>query len=53
MGDKEFEGNVRVRITEKEVKIWVCKKGKNIFRFKATGKIYKDPNEQDIMIIGR
>ena len=39
---KEFEGNVLVTISEKEVRLWVCNtNGKNVFRFKVLGKIHK------------
>ena len=49
--NREFEGNVMVTISEKEVRVWVCnKEGANIFRFKALGKVYK--GQQDITIIG-
>lgn len=48
---KEFEGNVLVTVSEEEVRVWVCnKKGENIFRFKALGKVYK--GQQDIIVIG-
>ena len=39
---KEFKGNIAVSISNHEVRVWVCdlKTGANIFRFKATGKVY-------------
>ncbi|MBU0977286.1 MAG: hypothetical protein KKD18_02625 [Nanoarchaeota archaeon] len=46
---KEFEGNILVTISEKEVRLWVCNlNGENIFRFKALGKGFKSGN--DVMI---
>lgn len=48
---KEFEGNVAVSISEDDVRIWVCDDhGKNIFRFRALGRVYK--GQQDITVIG-
>ncbi len=49
---KEFDGHVAVSISEREVRVWVCKveTGENIFRFKATGKVYH--GVQDITSIG-
>ena len=42
MIDKQFEGNIRVTVSKNEVRLWVCNyKGENIFRFKATGKVYE------------
>lgn len=43
--DKEFEGNVRIVITEGQAQIWVCKEGQNIFRFKFIGKVYGKGND--------
>ena len=48
--EKEFKGNVLVKSSEKEVRIWVCNaEGENIFRFKTFGKVFR--NSQDITII--
>ena len=47
---EEFQGNVRVSVSEHEVRIWVCnEEGMNIFRFKALGKVYDQG--KDIMVI--
>lgn len=50
IGTKEFEGNVMVTISEREVRIWVCREGVNVFRFKALGKVYE--GQQDITVTG-
>ena len=47
---KEFEGNVLVTVSDHEVRIWVCKEGVNIFRFKALGTVHEGP--QDLIVIG-
>ena len=49
---QEFEGNVLVTITDKEVRLWVCKEGVNIFRFKAMGKVYKAGKDITILCGG-
>lgn len=42
MRTKELQGNIRITVSQNEVRIWVCnKKGQNIFRFKAMGKIFE------------
>ena len=43
--NKEFEGNVKVTISDNEVRLWVCKEGISIFRFKFFGKVYGKDNE--------
>ena len=51
VGRKQFQGNIAVSVSDNEVRLWVCNdQGKNIFRFKATGKVHKD--EHDIIVIG-
>lgn len=55
---KDFKGNISVSVSENEVRVWVCnERGENIFRFKATGKVYrtKDMTEKqvDVTVIGR
>jgi hypothetical protein len=48
--EKEFKGNVLVKVSEKEVRVWVCNaNGENIFRFKTIGKVFA--SDTDIMII--
>lgn len=55
MEDREFKGNVKVTVTEGEIRVWVCdeKTGQNIFRFKALGKVFRDPAGKDYTIVGR
>jgi hypothetical protein len=49
---KEFEGNILVTISEREVRLWVCNnEGRNIFRFKAIGNVYSQDN--DVIIFGK
>ena len=48
---KEFKGNVLVRVTDQEVRIWVCnEEGENIFRLKALGKVSE--GTKDVIVIG-
>lgn len=47
---KEFTGNISVSISENEVRVWVCRGGENIFRFKALGEVHMGGN--DIIVIG-
>lgn len=49
-GSKEFAGNILVTVSDNEVRVWVCKDGMNIFRFKALGKVFK--SDTDVIIIG-
>ena len=49
--NKEFEGNVKIVVNENEVKIWVCKGGKSIFRFKFLGDVHGSDNE--FIVIGK
>lgn len=49
--DKEFEGNVKIAIDENQVRIWVCKGGKSIFRFKFLGDVHGSDNE--FIVIGK
>ena len=50
--EEEFKGNVLIKSSDKEVRIWVCdENGNNIFRFKAMGMVYK--NHGDVMIVTR
>lgn len=47
---REFEGNILVTISDHEVRLWVCDKmGSNIFRFKATGRVFR--TEQDVTVL--
>lgn len=48
--EKEFKGNVLVTVSDHEVRLWVCdlETGGNIFRFKATGKVFH--SGQDVTI---
>jgi len=53
MKRREFEGNVLTTISDNEVRVWVCnKKGMNIFRFKAIGKVYESGTDITVMSIG-
>lgn len=48
---KEFEGNVKVTVSEREVRLWVCnEEGLNIFRFKAIGEVHSQ--EDGVVVIG-
>ena len=38
---KEFEGNILVTVSDNEVRLWVCKDGQSVFRFKALGRVYE------------
>ena len=49
--DKEFEGNVKITASKDEVRIWVCKEGKSIFRFKFLGDVHGVDNE--FIVIGK
>ena len=50
--NREFEGNVKVTISENEVRLWVCNdKGANVFRFKALGKVYR--SGQDVAVLAK
>lgn len=49
--DKEFEGNVKIKISGKQTQIWICKEGKSIFRFKFIGDIHGLNNE--FVVIGK
>ena len=52
MKRREFEGNVLTTISDNEVRVWVCnKKGMNIFRFKAIGKVYESGTDITVMHI--
>lgn len=46
----EFEGNIKITISKNEVRLWVCKDGISVFRFKALGKVYK--SNDSIVILG-
>ena len=46
----EFTGDVKVTISEKEVRVWVCDEKGCQFRFKAMGKVIKSDG-MDIMIV--
>ena len=43
--NKEFEGNVKIAIDENQVRIWVCKGGISIFRFKFLGNVHGSDHE--------
>ena len=45
----EFEGNIKVTIAEKEVRVWCCNENGCQFRFKALGKVIKSGN--DVLVI--
>lgn len=48
--EEDFEGNIKVTVSEHEVRLWVCNKtGENIFRFKAIGQIYRAGNDITVM----
>ena len=49
--NKEFEGNVKIAIDKDQVRIWVCKGGKSIFRFKFLGDVHGVDNE--FVVIGK
>ncbi len=49
MDTREFIGNIKVTISNKEVRVWLCNKDGCQFRFKAVGKVIKSGN--DIMVI--
>jgi hypothetical protein len=41
MINKEFKGNIKVTISDREVRVWVCNEsGESVFRFKAIGKVH-------------
>lgn len=47
-----FKGNVKVTVTEHEVRVWVCDEtGQNIFRFKALGDVYHAEGSGDYTVI--
>ena len=48
---KEFEGNILITISDNEVRLWVCKDGASIFRFKALGRVYESGT--DITVISQ
>jgi len=50
--DKQFKGTIRVTVSKKEVRLWLCnEKGESIFRFKFIGEVHGKNNE--IMVIGK
>jgi len=50
MLDQEFPGNVRITISDNEMRIWVCDENGCKFRFKAFGKAIQY-NAMDFMIV--
>ena len=51
---KEFQGNIKVTISEREVRLWVCnQRGENIFRFKAQGQVHYGGTDVTILPIRR
>jgi len=39
--EREWDGHVKVTVSEQEVRVWVCnKKGMSVLRVKAMGKIF-------------
>ena len=46
----EFSGNVKVTISEKEVRVWVCDEKGCQFRFKAMGKVLRSGG-MDVMVV--
>jgi len=48
---REFEGNVKISITDQEVRIWICKEGVSVFRIKAMGKVYSD--KTDVVVLNK
>ena len=53
METREFIGNIKVTISKKEVRVWLCNENGCQFRFKAMGKVVKSNNIKmnDIMVI--
>ena len=51
MDTREFIGNIKVTISDKEVRVWLCNKDGCQFRFKAVGKVIKSGN--DIMVMAK
>lgn len=49
--DKTFEGNVKITVSEDQVRIWVCKDGISIFRFKFLGNVHGSDHE--FVMIGK
>ena len=49
MLDKEFPGNVRITVSEKETRIWVCDANGCKFRFKAKAKTFSCGMDYTIM----
>ena len=48
----EFAGNVKVTISENEVRVWVCDEKGCQFRFKAMGKVVKSGG-MDVMVVAK
>ena len=48
----ECAGNVKVTVSEKEVRVWVCDEKGCQFRFKAMGKVVKSGG-MDVMVVAK
>ena len=49
---KEFDGHVRVTVSDNEVRLWVCNSDSCcVFRLKALGKTHV--GEQDVMVMSK
>ncbi len=48
----EFTGNVKVTISENEVRVWVCDEEGCQFRFKTMGKVLKSGG-MDVMVVAK
>ena len=50
--DDEFQGNIRVTVSPKEVRVWVCNSvGQCVFRFKANGKVTRSTRHEPFDVI--
>jgi len=51
----EFDGHVKVTISDREVRLWVCKDGVNVFRLKALGFVrhveYMEGKQIDVFVM--
>ena len=52
MTTDEFAGNVKVTISDNEVRVWVCDEKGCQFRFKAIGQVVRS-NGLDVMVIAK
>lgn len=52
--EKEFDGHIKVTVSDKEVRIWVCENGVTVFRLKALGFVhhaeYQEEKQMDVIV---